>query len=84
MDCISQEILVDRAVLAAVGRYVLPLSSTEAPSNPTLLEKDFSEAMHEFLPIGMRDISKPTLGDDRAGWDDVGGLTDIQRAIKEV
>ncbi|CAM8924467.1 unnamed protein product [Rhodiola kirilowii] len=83
-DAYDLEILVDRAVHAAIGRYVSPQSASEVLSRPTLLEKDFSLAMHEFLPVAMRDIAKPTLGDDRSGWDDVGGLTDIQRAIKEM
>uniref|UniRef100_A0A7N0UHM7 Peroxisomal ATPase PEX1 n=1 Tax=Kalanchoe fedtschenkoi TaxID=63787 RepID=A0A7N0UHM7_KALFE len=83
-DAYDLEILVDRAVHAAIGRYVLLPSPRQVLSKPTLLEKDFSLAMHEFLPVGMRDIAKPTLDDGHSGWDDVGGLTDIQRAIKEM
>ncbi|CAM8928393.1 unnamed protein product [Rhodiola kirilowii] len=83
-EAIDLEILVDRAFHAAIGRYVSPQSASEVLSRLTLLERDFSLAMHEFLPVAMQDIAKPTLGDDRSGWDDVGGLTDIQRAIKEV
>lgn len=40
--------------------------------------------MREFLPVAMRDITKSTPEVGRSGWDDVGGLNDIQNAIKEV
>ena len=40
--------------------------------------------MHDFLPVAMRDITKSAPEDGRSGWDDVGGLIDIQNAIKEV
>lgn len=51
---------------------------------PTLLKEDFSLAMHEFLPVAMRDITKSAPEVGRSGWDDVGGLVDIRNAIKEV
>jgi peroxin-1 len=44
---------------------------------------DFSRAMHDFLPVAMRDITKSSPVGDRSGWDDVGGLVDIRNAIKE-
>lgn len=40
--------------------------------------------MHEFLPVAMRDITKSTPEGGRSGWDDVGGLSAIRNAIKEV
>lgn len=79
-----QEILVDRTVHAAVGRYLHSDTRFEKHIKPTLVRDDFSQAMHEFLPVAMRDITKTSPEGGRSGWDDVGGLTDIQNAIKEV
>lgn len=83
-DAYDLEILVDRAVHAAVGRYLPLESGLEKHVNPTLLRDDFSEAMNEFLPVAMRDITKPATEGGRSGWDDVGGLTDIRNSIKEM
>lgn len=80
----SQEILVDRAVHAAVGRFLPSDSGCDKESKPTLVRDDFSLAMHEFLPVAMRDITKSSPESGHSGWDDVGGLTDIQNVIKEV
>ena len=79
-----QEILVDRAVHAAVGRFLPSHSSSEKHEIPTLIRDDFSQAMHEFLPVAMRDITKSAPDSGRTGWDGVGGLTDIRNAIQEV
>ncbi|KAH9795822.1 peroxisome biogenesis protein 1 [Citrus sinensis] len=83
-DAYDLEILVDRTVHAAVGRYLHSDSSFEKHIKPTLVRDDFSQAMHEFLPVAMRDITKTSAEGGRSGWDDVGGLTDIQNAIKEM
>uniref|UniRef100_A0A2P2MK98 Peroxisome biogenesis protein 1 isoform X2 n=1 Tax=Rhizophora mucronata TaxID=61149 RepID=A0A2P2MK98_RHIMU len=79
-----QEILVDRAVHAAVGRFLPYHSSCGKYEIPSLTGDDFSHAMHEFLPVAMRDITKSAPEVGRSGWDDVGGLSDIQKAIKEM
>lgn len=76
-----QEILVDRAVHAAIGRH-LPCESNI--SKYTLVKEDFTRAMHEFVPVAMRDITKSASEGGRSGWEDVGGVTDIKNAIKEV
>lgn len=76
-----QEILVDRAVHAAIGRH-LPRESNI--SKYTLVKEDFTRAMHEFVPVAMRDITKSASEGGRSGWEDVGGVTDIKNAIKEV
>ncbi|XP_031266242.1 peroxisome biogenesis protein 1-like [Pistacia vera] len=78
------EILVDRAVHAAVGRFLPSDSGGEKNIHPTLVRDDFTQAMHDFLPVAMRDISKPSPEGGRSGWDDVGGLNDIRNAIKEM
>ncbi|KAK2634864.1 hypothetical protein Ddye_029656 [Dipteronia dyeriana] len=83
-DAYDLEILVDRAVHAAVGRFLPSDSGCEKQLKPTLVRDDFSLAMHEFLPVAMRDITKSSPENGRSGWDDVGGLTDIQNAIKEM
>jgi peroxin-1 len=59
-------------------------SAFDKDEKPTLLKEDFSLAMHEFLPVAMRDITKSSPEVGRSGWDDVGGLTDIRNAITEV
>lgn len=76
-----QEILVDRAVHAAIGRH---LPSESNISKYTLVKEDFTRAMHEFVPVAMRDITKSASEGGRSGWEDVGGVTDIKNAIKEV
>ncbi|KAA8544695.1 hypothetical protein F0562_019457 [Nyssa sinensis] len=83
-DAYDLEILVDRSVHAAIGRYLscdLVLGENE---KPTLIKDDFLQAMHEFLPVAMRDITKSASEGGRSGWEDVGGLIDIQNAIKEM
>lgn len=83
-DAYDLEILVDRAVHAAVSRF-LPLHfAPNQNQNPTLIENDFSLAMSEFVPASMRDITKPAAEGGRAGWDDVGGLVEVKNSIKEM
>ncbi|XP_022954952.1 peroxisome biogenesis protein 1 isoform X1 [Cucurbita moschata] len=81
-DAYDLEILVDRAVHAAVSRF-LPLNLNQK-QNPTLIENDFSLAMNEFVPASMRDITKPSAEGGRSGWDDVGGLVEVKNSIKEM
>ncbi|XP_019233051.1 PREDICTED: peroxisome biogenesis protein 1-like [Nicotiana attenuata] len=40
--------------------------------------------MHDFVPVAMRDITKPAADGGRSGWEDVGGLNDIRNAIIEM
>ncbi|CAA7027029.1 unnamed protein product [Microthlaspi erraticum] len=80
-DAYDLEILVDRAVHAAIGRH-LPCESNI--SKYTLVKEDFTRAMHEFVPVAMRDITKSASEGGRSGWEDVGGVTDIKNAIKEM
>lgn len=83
-DAYDLEILVDRAVHSAVGRFLPSVSVPEEHTIPALVKDDFSQAMHDFLPVAMRDISKPAADGSRSGWDDVGGLNDICNSIKEM
>ncbi|KAG7990266.1 hypothetical protein I3843_02G017200 [Carya illinoinensis] len=83
-DAYDLEILVDRSVHAAVGRFLPSHSAFKVDGKPTLLKEDFSLAMHDFLPVAMRDITKSTPEAGRSGWDDVGGLSDIRNAIQEI
>ncbi|GAV58235.1 AAA domain-containing protein/PEX-1N domain-containing protein [Cephalotus follicularis] len=83
-DAYDLEILVDRAVHAAIGRFLPSQSGFQEHVTPILIRDDFSRAMHEFLPVGMRDITKSAPEGGRSGWDDVGGLVDIRNAIKEM
>ncbi|URD80161.1 Peroxisome biogenesis factor 1, N-terminal [Musa troglodytarum] len=82
-DAYDLEILVDRAVHAAVNRF-LPSSITNRDTQPVLLKEDFSVAMHEFIPVAMRGLTKAASEGGRSGWDDVGGLADIRNAIQEM
>lgn len=79
-----QEILVDRAIHAAVGRYMPYSLSLKRPEKMSLLRDDFLRALHDFLPVAMRDITKTAPEGGHSGWDDVGGLSDIRNAVKEV
>ncbi|KAJ6427293.1 hypothetical protein OIU84_022816 [Salix udensis] len=83
-DAYDLEILVDRTVHAAIGRFLPSHSTLEEHDIPTLIKDDFSRAMHEFLPVSMRDITKSAPEGGRSGWDDVGGLSDIRNAIREM
>ncbi|XP_019090622.1 PREDICTED: peroxisome biogenesis protein 1-like isoform X1 [Camelina sativa] len=81
-DAYDLAILVDRAVHAAIGRH-LPCESNNL-SKYSLVKEDFTRAMHEFVPVAMRDITKSASEGGRLGWEDVGGVTDIKNAIKEM
>ncbi|KAF7837559.1 peroxisome biogenesis protein 1 isoform X2 [Senna tora] len=83
-DGYDLEILVDRAVYAAVCRFLPSNAALNEHEIPALLKEDFSQAMHDFLPVAMRDITKSVSDGGRSGWDDVGGLVDIRNAIKEM
>ncbi|XP_019182268.1 PREDICTED: peroxisome biogenesis protein 1 isoform X2 [Ipomoea nil] len=83
-DAYDLEILVDRSIHAAVSRILSSSSCLSDKERPTLIKDDFTHAMHEFLPVAMRDITKPSSDGGRTGWEDVGGLNDICNAIKEV
>ncbi|XWS12270.1 hypothetical protein CRYUN_Cryun37aG0075100 [Craigia yunnanensis] len=82
-DAYDLEILVERAVHAAISRFLPSGSGSEKHMKPLLVRDDFSHKMHEFLPVAMRDITKSAPEVGRSGWDDIGGLNDIQDAIKE-
>ncbi|KAI6706161.1 hypothetical protein NL676_009123 [Syzygium grande] len=83
-DAYDLEILVDRAIHAAVGRFMPYSLSLKRPEKTSLLRDDFLRALHGFLPVAMRDITKTAPEGGRSGWDDVGGLSDIKNAIKEM
>ncbi|XAR56140.1 hypothetical protein NMG60_11036493, partial [Bertholletia excelsa] len=83
-DAYDLEILVDRAVHAAVYRsksYDLPFRQ---PEKPILLRDDFLQAMQGFLPVSMRDLAKSASLGSHTGWEDVGGLPEIKNSIKEM
>lgn len=82
-DAYDLEILVDRSVHAAIYRFVSCDLDSGEQKKPMLVRDDFLEAMHEFLPVAMRDITKAS-SEGRRGWEDVGGLIDIRNAIKEM
>ncbi|OIT27640.1 peroxisome biogenesis protein 1, partial [Nicotiana attenuata] len=82
-EILNQEILVDRSVHAATGRFFTSdLGGRQ--DKPLLLKDDFLHAMHDFVPVAMRDITKPAADGGRSGWEDVGGLNDIRNAIIEM
>ncbi|KAL6515496.1 hypothetical protein OROHE_018530 [Orobanche hederae] len=83
-DAYDLEILVDRSVHAAIGRSLSSDLGSGGKNKPTLVRDDFLQAMHNFLPVAMRDITKPATEGGRAGWDDVGGLDEIRSSIKEM
>lgn len=79
-----QEILVDRSVHAATARFLSSDLGIGRQEKPILIKDDFLRAMDEFVPVAMRDITKPAADGGRSGWEDVGGLNDIRNAIIEV
>ncbi|KAK3043702.1 hypothetical protein RJ639_000118 [Escallonia herrerae] len=83
-DAYDLEIMVDRSVLAAIGRFVSCNLAFGEQENPSLVRDDFWQAMHEFLPVAMRDVTKAASEGGRSGWEDVGGLVDIRNAITEM
>ncbi|CAL5410823.1 unnamed protein product [Camellia sinensis] len=83
-DAYDLQILVDRAVHAGICRFLSYDLALLEHEKPALLGEDFLQAMQGFLPVSLRDISKSAHEGGRAGWEDVGGLTDIRNAIKEM
>ncbi|KAJ0975826.1 hypothetical protein J5N97_017791 [Dioscorea zingiberensis] len=83
-DAYDLEILVDRAILAAVSRFLPNFSDKDKHETPTLVKEDFLQAMHEFIPVAMRGLTKAAPEGGRSGWEDVGGLMDIRKAIEEM
>ncbi|XP_024316526.1 peroxisome biogenesis protein 1 isoform X2 [Brachypodium distachyon] len=81
-DAYDLEILVDRAVHAAASRFVLPSAYLNS-MKPTLMKEDFLRALHDFLPVAMRDLSKYAPDGNDGGWEDVGGLNEAVTIIKE-
>ncbi|KAK4722037.1 hypothetical protein R3W88_012270 [Solanum pinnatisectum] len=83
-DAYDLEILVDRSVHAAAARFLSSDLAVGSQEKPVLFKDDFLRAMHEFVPVAMRDITKPAADGGRSGWEDVGGLNDIRNAIIEM
>ncbi|GAB4840787.1 hypothetical protein Ancab_021549 [Ancistrocladus abbreviatus] len=83
-DAYDLAILVDRSIHAAIGRFLPSHIAFEKQGKPSLMWDDFSQAMHEFLPASMRDITKTAPEGGCMGWEDVGGLTDVRKSIKEM
>lgn len=79
-----QEILVDRAVHVAVSRFLSSHVTHKEHMVHNLVKEDFLQAMHDFVPVAMRGLTKAPSEGGRSGWDDVGGLADIRRSIQEV
>lgn len=82
-DAYDLETLVDRAVHAAVSRSVYS-SFKPGEEKPKLVEEDFSQAIHDFVPVAMRGLTKAGADGGRTGWEDVGGLIDIRNTIQEM
>ncbi|KAH0681314.1 hypothetical protein KY284_022399 [Solanum tuberosum] len=83
-DAYDLEILVDRSVHAATARFLSSDLAVGSQEKPVLFKDDFLRAMHEFIPVAMRDITKPAADGGWSGWEDVGGLNDIRNAIIEM
>lgn len=83
-DAYDLEILVDRSIHAAAGRYLLNDTGPNGNQKPRLVGDDFLHGMKDFLPVAMRDITKPSSDGSHSGWEDVGGLDDVRNAITEM
>ncbi|KAF5200132.1 Atp-dependent zinc metalloprotease ftsh [Thalictrum thalictroides] len=82
-DAYDLEMLVDRAIQSSIGRF-LSCSTSKDHENTVLVKDDFSQALTDFLPVSMRDITKATSEGGRTGWDEVGGLINIRNVIQEM
>jgi transitional endoplasmic reticulum ATPase len=77
--------LAREAAMKALRRY-LPEIDLEKPIPPDVLEKmrvmkdDFKEALKEVEPSAMREV---LVEIPRVRWDDVGGLDEVKKALKE-
>ncbi|KAL5731551.1 hypothetical protein ACHQM5_004270 [Ranunculus cassubicifolius] len=83
-DAYDLEILVDRTIHSAIGRFLSSSSTFEDNQNPVLVREDFTKAMTDFLPVSMRDVTKSASEGGRSGWDEVGGLVNIRNAVQEM
>lgn len=78
--------LAREAAMKSLRRY-LPEIDLEKPIPTEILEKmkvtsnDFKEAFKEIEPSSLREV---LIEIPRVKWDDVGGLKDVKRALKEV
>ncbi len=77
--------LAREAAMKTLRRY-LPEIDLEKPIPPEILEKmrvvkeDFKEALKEVEPSAMREV---LVEIPRVSWDDVGGLDDVKKVLKE-
>ncbi|KAK6132255.1 hypothetical protein DH2020_034003 [Rehmannia glutinosa] len=78
----ANEILVDRSVHAAIGRSFSADLGSGGKEKPTLVRDDFLQAMQNFLPVAMRDITKPSNEGGRSGWEDVGELSKVFMTVR--
>ncbi|WMV26451.1 hypothetical protein MTR67_019836, partial [Solanum verrucosum] len=62
----------DVSVHAATARFLSSDLAVGSQGKPVLFKDDFLRAMHEFIPVAMRDITKPAADGGRSGWEDVG------------
>lgn len=78
--------LAREAAMKALRRY-LPEIDLDEPIPPEILEKmrvvkdDFKEALKEVEPSAMREV---LVEIPRVTWDDVGGLEDVKKVLKEI
>ncbi|MEM2944137.1 MAG: CDC48 family AAA ATPase [Methanomassiliicoccales archaeon] len=78
--------LAREAAMKCLARHV-PELDLDKPVPPELLEKmkvtarDFDEALKEVEPSAMREV---LIEIPRVTWDDIGGLEDVKRQLKEM
>ena len=60
---------------------VLKISSFSAKELHVISEENFREALFGYKPLGLYGIELHKPGS--LGWDDVGGLTEAKRVLKE-
>lgn len=80
------EALCREAAMKCLGRYMADMD-LDKPVPVEFLEKmrvseaDFQKALGEVEPSGMREVSVEI---PKVTWDDIGGLNDIRRELKEI
>jgi len=80
------EYLCKEAAMKCLRRLLPEISMEEEKLPPETLEKlivngeDFQKAQYEITPSGMREVY---IENPEVKWDDIGGLADVKRELKE-
>ncbi|XP_024542942.1 peroxisome biogenesis protein 1 [Selaginella moellendorffii] len=83
-DANDLEIMVDRALHASSARYLAKKAETETGRNFHLTDSDLNDALQGLVPAALKGVAKAGKTGPILGWDDVGGLQEVCRVIREL